>query len=77
MRALPRSAAARTLGATLATVEERTFAHLQRLDAKCDARSHQIRQLHEKVAKAAHGARTRQLDSWTRQLATPLVGDGA
>ena len=67
-----RSAAARTLGNVLAQVEERTFAQLQRIDAKCDARAMQLASLHRKVAAATDATRERRLDEWTQSLAVPL-----
>lgn len=66
-------AAARALGGALAQLEEKTYAQLQSIDARCEARSQQVVRLQSKVARATQGARARQLDSWAEQLTKPLA----
>ena len=61
-------AAARTLGAAVGAVEERAFAQLQRLDARCEARVAQLAGLQTAVASALQRGRDRKLDDWTRAL---------
>ena len=65
--------AARALGLAIASVEERTFASLQRIDARCEARSTQLSSLRTRVATMLDVRSDRRLDEWTRSLKEPMA----
>ena len=67
-------AAARALGLAMASVEEKTFAQLQRIDAKLQVSDSKLQRMHSRVSRVSERAADARIDSWARAL---LPGGGA
>ena len=65
--------AARALGLAIAGVEERTFAALQKIDARCEARTAQLSGLQGTVAQILEDKSDERLDQWTQSLREPMA----
>ena len=64
-------AAARQLGLAVAATEERTFAQLQRIDARLQVSDHKVAAMRERVVRVTDRAGDAKLDEWAKALSVP------
>jgi hypothetical protein len=61
-------AAARAISLALAAVEEKTFAHLQRVDVRLQLSDNKLQAMHGRVLRLTEQRGDHKLDQWARSL---------